>query len=307
MGPVHLDLNGEKVFTTPSQNLAAANTTLELIEPSLLNAGVDLTPHFSKLKAYLMAAAAQENDTPSSSRRPSASDMSHSASSLRARQHRVAQTDGRTLDFNHEERRHDDRSGGHHRRTPPRRSPPRENGIVQYHQRHPDSDLRHAIPHRDARYDIIERQRERDRSDRRRAEDEQRRAGYYDDRPRHSRNNLSAAEWDRMYEGPSSYGGVRAYSEDLRSVRWPQHFKPTPLDKYDGKTNPTDWLHLYSTSIQATGGDTFVMANYLPVCLSNSARTWLYSLPANSIHTWGELCRTFVRNFEATCNQPDSH
>jgi hypothetical protein len=66
----------------------------------------------------------------------------------------------------------------------------------------------------------------------------------------------------------------------LKRVRWPLNFKPSGIEKYDGSTNPDEWLKVYQLAIEATGGDSYVMANYLPVCLSSFARTWLLGLPA---------------------------
>ncbi|GJN35133.1 hypothetical protein PR202_gb23877 [Eleusine coracana subsp. coracana] len=56
-------------------------------------------------------------------------------------------------------------------------------------------------------------------------------------------------------------------------------------------TDPRDWLHVYATAIRALDSDSFVMANYLHVCLAPVARTWLTNLPNNSISSWAELCR----------------
>jgi hypothetical protein len=43
------------------------------------------------------------------------------------------------------------------------------------------------------------------------------------------------------------------------------------------------------------------MVNYLLVCLSSSARTWLLGLPVGSVQSWNHLRRLFTSNFCATC------
>jgi hypothetical protein len=40
-------------------------------------------------------------------------------------------------------------------------------------------------------------------------------------------------------------GGVKAYSLDLKQVRWPVNFKPSGIKKYDVYTNPSEWLEVY--------------------------------------------------------------
>jgi hypothetical protein len=61
----------------------------------------------------------------------------------------------------------------------------------------------------------------------------------------------------------------------LKRVHWPLNFKPLGIEKYDEYTNPAEWLQVYQLTIEAAGGDSYVMANYLPVCLSASTKTWL--------------------------------
>jgi hypothetical protein len=84
-------------------------------------------------------------------------------------------------------------------------------------------------------------------------------------------------------------------------VRWPLNFKPSGIEKYDGSTNPVEWLEVYLPPIEATDGDSYIMANYLPVCLSSSTRTWFLGLPAGSVHSWNHLCWLFTSNFCAMC------
>ncbi|GJN31963.1 hypothetical protein PR202_gb20427 [Eleusine coracana subsp. coracana] len=49
--------------------------------------------------------------------------------------------------------------------------------------------------------------------------------------------------------------GIKAYVPRLRIARWPKGFKPVPIKKYDGQTNPREWLQLYSTAIRSAGGE----------------------------------------------------
>ncbi|GJN40022.1 hypothetical protein PR202_gb29184 [Eleusine coracana subsp. coracana] len=101
--------------------------------------------------------------------------------------------------------------------------------------------------------------------------------------------------------------GIKAYIPRLHIARWPKGFKSVPIEKYDGQTNPREWLQLYSTVIRSAGGDSYVMANYLPVCLDPAVRIWLTSLPEESVTSWGDLNRKLIESFQATCNQPGNH
>ena len=47
--------------------------------------------------------------------------------------------------------------------------------------------------------------------------------------------------------------------------------------------NPKQWLQAYATADRATGGDTSVMANYLPIMLMLTVMNRLTSLTLDSI------------------------
>jgi hypothetical protein len=87
-------------------------------------------------------------------------------------------------------------------------------------------------------------------------------------------------------------------------VRWPLNFKPLGIEKYDGSTNPAEWLEVYQLTIKASGRDSYIMTNYLPVCLLSSTRTLLLGLSVGSVHSWTHLHRLFTSNFCTTCAHP---
>jgi hypothetical protein len=91
--------------------------------------------------------------------------------------------------------------------------------------------------------------------------------------------------------------GCAALADHLRAATWPSKFRPHLPEKYDGTSNPSEFLQVYVTAITAAGGDTAVMATYFHVALSGPARTWLMNLTLGSICSWEELCTRFAANF----------
>jgi hypothetical protein len=79
------------------------------------------------------------------------------------------------------------------------------------------------------------------------------------------------------------------------------NFKTSWIEKYDGSTNPSKWHKVYQLTIEASGWDSYVMANYMLVYLSASSKTWLLGPPAWSVHSWNHLHRLFTSKFHATC------
>jgi hypothetical protein len=99
-------------------------------------------------------------------------------------------------------------------------------------------------------------------------------------------------------------GGVKAYSLFLKWVRWPANLKPSGIEKYDGSSNVAKWLEVYQLTNEAAGGESYVMASYLSIYLSTSARTWLLGLPVGSVQSWNHLHRLFTSNFCVMCARP---
>jgi len=97
--------------------------------------------------------------------------------------------------------------------------------------------------------------------------------------------------------------GCAALAEHLRAVTWPSKFRPQLLEKFDGTTNPSEFMQVYVTAIIAVDGDEAVMASYFHVALTGPARTWLMNLHSRSIRSWEELCATFTVNFASAYQQ----
>jgi hypothetical protein len=97
--------------------------------------------------------------------------------------------------------------------------------------------------------------------------------------------------------------GCAALADHLRAASWPSKFRPHLPEKYDGTSNPSEFLQVYITTITAAGGNTAVMATYFHVALSGPARTWLMNLTPGSIYSWEELCARFTANFTSAYQQ----
>jgi hypothetical protein len=85
---------------------------------------------------------------------------------------------------------------------------------------------------------------------------------------------------------PIREGDFYALATLLRQVVWLEKFKARHIDKYDGSSNPKEFIQVYHMVIEAAGGDDRIKANYLPTTLSDAARSWLINLPEGSIYNW---------------------
>jgi hypothetical protein len=76
-----------------------------------------------------------------------------------------------------------------------------------------------------------------------------------------------------LAQAPVSGVGCAALADHLRAVAWPSKFRPHLPEKYDGSTNPSEFLQVYITAITAARGNDVVMASYFYVALTGPART----------------------------------
>ena len=60
-------------------------------------------------------------------------------------------------------------------------------------------------------------------------------------------------------------------------------------------------MQLYEIAVHATGGNSDVMVNYLPIMLSQTTNNWLMGLREGSFESWDDLKKVFVENYMATC------
>jgi hypothetical protein len=64
--------------------------------------------------------------------------------------------------------------------------------------------------------------------------------------------------------------GCLALTRQQRYVVWPDKFKPDIGARYDGTTNPVEFLQLYIVAVQAARGDQRAMANWFPMALKDA-------------------------------------
>jgi hypothetical protein len=86
---------------------------------------------------------------------------------------------------------------------------------------------------------------------------------------------------------PRELGGGGAWRWPCTCVWWSGRPCSSPHlpEKYNGTVNPIKFLQIYSTSILAIGGNEAVMANYFPVALTGTARSWLMNLSEGTLHS----------------------
>jgi hypothetical protein len=87
---------------------------------------------------------------------------------------------------------------------------------------------------------------------------------------------------------PGAVNNFPAFSQCLRTIRYPKDFKPT-IEKYDGRSDPSIWLKMYNIVARTSGGNEDHMGGYFPLVMAKAPLLWLDNLPAKCITSWATL------------------
>ncbi len=79
---------------------------------------------------------------------------------------------------------------------------------------------------------------------------------------------------------------------------WPANFRAGAYPKYNGSTDPAQYIMSYQVAVASSGGDDATMAKSFIIALEGPALTWFTRLPPLSIDSWRSLRDKFLLNFQ---------
>jgi hypothetical protein len=92
---------------------------------------------------------------------------------------------------------------------------------------------------------------------------------------------------EENYEDDEKEMGALCFTRRVRKTRVPKDFKlPHDQEKYDGSQEPILWLSDYLQAVQILGGTRAITMQSLQLHLTGAARSWLNTLPNDSIGSW---------------------
>jgi hypothetical protein len=84
----------------------------------------------------------------------------------------------------------------------------------------------------------------------------------------------------------------------LQVTPWPANFRAGTYPKYNGSTDPSQYIMSYQVAVASSGGDEATMAKSFIIALEGPALTWYTRLPPLSIDSWRSLRDKFLLNFQ---------
>ena len=123
----------------------------------------------------------------------------------------------------------------------------------------------------------------------------------------HQNNTWPEEGAESKFKEAGTHDRFPCFANRLASVRLPHKFKPSNHSKYDGKTEPRQWLRIYSQSIELAGGDDNINTLFFPMALETMPLQWFDKLNPGSIKNWEDLQRAFCENFTGIITHPITH
>jgi hypothetical protein len=84
----------------------------------------------------------------------------------------------------------------------------------------------------------------------------------------------------------------------LQVSPWPANFRAGTYSKYNGSTDPAQYIMSYQVVVASCGGDDATMAKSFIIALEGPALTWYTRLPPLFIDSWRSLRDKFLLNFQ---------
>jgi hypothetical protein len=91
----------------------------------------------------------------------------------------------------------------------------------------------------------------------------------------------------------------------LQVSPWPANFRAGTYPKYNGSTDPAQYIMSYQVAVASSGGDDATMSKSFIIALEGLALTWYTRLPPLSIDSWRSLRDKFLLNFQGY--RPDTN
>jgi hypothetical protein len=92
----------------------------------------------------------------------------------------------------------------------------------------------------------------------------------------------------------------------MSEAPWPANFRARTYPKYNGSTDPAQYIMSYQVTIASSGGDDTTMAKSFNIALEGPALTWYTRLPPLSIDSWKGLRDKFLLNIQGYRTDTDA-
>jgi hypothetical protein len=87
-------------------------------------------------------------------------------------------------------------------------------------------------------------------------------------------------------------------SEGIQTSPWPVTYKPITLPKYNGKSDPRQFIMSFEAAVASADGNDSVLAKSFVIAAEGDALAWYPMLKPSTIYSWENLRDKILENFK---------
>jgi hypothetical protein len=87
-------------------------------------------------------------------------------------------------------------------------------------------------------------------------------------------------------------------SQDIQVTPSPQSYRPVPLPRFSGQSDPRQFLMCYEAAILSVGGDDSMLVKSFIITADEATVQWYSLLSPGVIHGWDDLKQRILSNFQ---------
>ena len=87
-------------------------------------------------------------------------------------------------------------------------------------------------------------------------------------------------------------------SEGIQTSPWPPSYKPITLPKFNGRSDPRQFIMSFEVAVASTGGNDTVLAKSFVITVEGHALAWHSMLRPSSVYSWEDLRDKINANFK---------
>jgi hypothetical protein len=87
-------------------------------------------------------------------------------------------------------------------------------------------------------------------------------------------------------------------SQGIQTSPWLVNYKPITLPKYNGKTDPRQFIMSFEAAVASAGGNDSVLAKSFVIAAEGDALAWYSMLKPSTIYSWENLRDKILANFK---------
>jgi hypothetical protein len=87
-------------------------------------------------------------------------------------------------------------------------------------------------------------------------------------------------------------------SEGIQTSPWPPSYKPITLPKFNGRSDPRQFIMSFDAAVAFAGGNDTVLAKSFVIAAKGDALAWYSMLRSSSVYSWEDLRDKIIANFK---------